>query len=180
MLQHRLEGSENKKAQKVKLACLRVGDGFYALDIMCIREIVRPLPITPIPKAPPFIDGVVKLRQSVIPVVDLRRRFDLPVGDQDQQQRMIICAVEGRMIGLIVNEVTEVRSYDRDEIHPAPYYLSGKNAKLFPGVCRKGERLYMLLDLKKILESDQPIDGHKMNQQALAAGTEGSEIAYDY
>jgi len=133
MLEHRPVASEKKQVHKIKLACLRVGDGFFALDIMCIREIIRPLPITPIPKAPPFIEGVIKLRKSVIPVVDLRRRFDLPVTEQDRQQRIIICAVEGRMIGLIVNEVTEVRSYERDEVQPAPIILQGRPKSFFRG-----------------------------------------------
>jgi len=123
MIEHRPEPSEDKQPQKVKLACLRVGDGYYALDIMCIREIIRPVSITPVPKSPPFIDGIINLRKTVIPVVDLRRRFDLPVTEQDRLQRMIICAVEGRMIGLIVNEVTEVRTYNREEIRPAAFCM---------------------------------------------------------
>lgn len=172
MLEHRSEPSEEIQTQPVKLACLRVGEGYYALDIICIREIIRPLPITPVPKAPLFIDGLINLRKTVIPVIDLRRRFDLEMSDQDTSQRMIICVVEGRMIGLIVNEVTEVRTYNREEIHPAPYYLSGENAKFFPGVCRNGDRLYMLLDLKKILSSDQRIDGQQLSQQVLTAGRE--------
>ena len=179
MIEHRPEPSDKTYPQKVKLACLRVGTGYYALDIMCIREIIRPLPIIPVPKAPPYVDGIINLRETVIPVVDLRRRFDLAVTEQDSLQRMIICAVAGRMIGLIVNEVTEVRTYDREEIHPAPYYLSGQNAKFFPGVCRNGERLYMLLDLKMILDSAQIIDGEQLTQQTLAAESGGSEIAYD-
>lgn len=178
MIEHRPESSEESQQQKVKLACLRVGDGYYALDIMCIREIIRPLPITPVPKAPSFIDGVITLRKTVIPIIDLRRRFDLPVTEQDSLQRMIICAVEGRMIGLVVNEVTEVRTYIREEIHPAPYHLSGEQVKFFPGVCRNGDHLFMLLDLKKILTSDQKIDGQQLKQQVLTAEG-GSEIAYD-
>lgn len=170
MLSPRTESIANMQSQKLKLACLRVGDGYYALDIMCIREIVRPLPITPVPKAPPFIDGVINLRKTVIPVVDLRRRFGLSVPEHDSAQRMLICAVEGRMVGLVVNEVTEVRTYDREEIQPAPYYLSGENARFFPGVCRHDERMFMLLDLKKILASDNIIDGQQLNQQFLTGG----------
>jgi len=178
MVEHRPEPGGDNQQQKVKLACLRVGDGHYALDIMCIREIIRPLPVTPVPKAPPFIDGVINLRNTVIPIIDLRRRFDLPETELDSLQRMIICAVEGRMIGLVVSEVTEIRTYIREEIHPAPYHLSGEQIKFFPGVCRNGDHLFMLLDLNKILTSDQKIDGQQLKQQVLAA-REGSEIAYD-
>mgnify|MGYP001090443446 CR=1 FL=1 len=178
MNEHQAELCEEVKPQKVKLACLRVGDGHYALDIMCIREIIRPLPITPVPKAPPFIEGVINLRETVIPIIDLRRRFDLPATETERSQRMIVCAVEGRMVGLVVNEVTEVRTYRREEIQPAPYHLSGDQVRFFPGICRNGEHLFMLLDLKKILASDQRIDGQELKQQVLTAEG-GSEIAYD-
>lgn len=179
MVEHNPESSEEKRSQSVKLACLRVGDGYYALDIMCIREIIRPLPITPVPKAPPFIGGIINLRKAVVPIIDLRRRFGLPAGERNSAQRMIVCAVEGRMIGLIVNEVTEIRTYDREDIQPAPFYLSGDEVKFFPGVCRSGERLMMLLDLKQILASDSKIDGQQLKRQALSAGGGVSEIAYD-
>ncbi|MDT8421145.1 MAG: chemotaxis protein CheW [Desulfuromonadales bacterium] len=173
------ERAGQRYAEQVKFACLRVGDGFYALDIMCIREIIRPLPITPIPKAPLFIDGIINLRKAVIPIVDLRRRFDLPVADQGSLQRMVICAVAGRMVGLVVDEVTEVRSCLRDDIQPAPFYLSGDSTRFFPGVCRSGEQTLMLIDLKKILSSDQRIDGQTLSRQVEAHGR-GSEITYDY
>jgi purine-binding chemotaxis protein CheW len=179
MREHRPEAGENGPSQHVKLAFLRVASGYYALDIMCIREIIRPLPLTPVPKAPAYVDGIITLRNTVIPVVDLRRRFDLPVTEQDSRLRMIICAVAGRMIALLVNEVTEIRTCDREEIQPAPYYLSGENARFFPGVCRYGERLYILLDLKKILDSDQVIDGAQLHRPGLTAGSGGGGIAHD-
>lgn len=172
MLEHRLEPVVTVRPQKVKFACLRVGDGYYALDIMCIREIIRPLPITRVPQASPFIDGIISLRKTVIPVVDLRRRFGLSVPEQDRRQRMVICAVEGCMVSLMVNEVTEVRSFDREEIQPAPYYLSGTDVKFFPGVCRHGGRLFLLLDLKTILTSDKSIDGQGLKEQILLDGGE--------
>lgn len=170
MIESQIERSGQRHHELVTLACLRVGNGYYALDIMCIREIIRPLPITPIPKAPSFIDGIITLRKSAIPIVDLRRRFDLPVAEQGKLQRMVICAVAGRVIGLVVDAVTEVRGYVRDEIQPAPFYLSGENAQFFPGVCRNDEHLLLLLDLKKILTSDQRIDGQALTRQALTHG----------
>ncbi|PLX90720.1 MAG: chemotaxis protein CheW [Desulfuromonas sp.] len=170
MIEHQGKRAGQWNDEQVKLACLRVGNGYYALDIMCIREIIRPLPITPIPKAPPFIDGIINLRESVIPIVDLRRRFDLPSADQGTLRRMVICVVAGRVVGLVVDEVTEVRSYVRDDIQPTPYYLSGENVQFFPGVCRNDGQMLMLLDLKKILASDQRIDGQVLYRQVLTNG----------
>ncbi len=148
---------EGALTDEIKLACLRVGSAFYALDIMGIREIIRPLPIVQVPRAPDYIDGVITLRKAVIPIVDLRRRFAAPL-NQDSCVRIVICAVDGRIIGLVVDEVSEVATFSREEIQPSPYYMTGSNTEFFPGVCRHKGILLLLLNLRKILSSDEPID----------------------
>jgi purine-binding chemotaxis protein CheW len=150
----------------VKLACLRVGSAFYALDIMGIREIIRPLPITEVPKAPSYVDGVITLRKAVIPVVDLRRRFGIEK-KAEPRERIVICAVQGKIVGLVVDEVSEVATFSREDIRPAPYYMSGAEADFFPGVCRHNGRLLLLIDLHRILSSEQRIDADQIHQQAL-------------
>ena len=153
-------------AQDFKVACLRVGSEFYALDIMCIREIIRALPIIPVPKAPAFVDGVVNLRKAVIPVIDLRRRFGiLPAASEEAKRRIVICALDGRIVGLLVDEVTEVLSLGKSEVRPTPYYLAGPGAEFFPGVCQKGRHLMMLLDMRKLLASEQQIDVKQVREQ---------------
>lgn len=160
--------------QEIQLACFRVGEEMYALDIMRIKEIIRPQKLTPVPKAPPFIEGVINLRGAVIPVVDLRRRFDQPRTDVDRMTRVIICALSGRIIGLVVDEVAEVRRYSRQEVQPAPRFLQGKGAEFFLGVCRRDDDLVMLLDLEKILSSDEKINLEKIEKVAAAAEREAS------
>ena len=143
----------------IKVACLRVGEAFYALDIMCIKEIIRPLPILAVPKAPFYVDGVINLRKAVIPVVDLRRRFGLPEAEGDhQKRRILICAIDGKIVGLLADEVTEVRRCEQGDVRPTPYYLSGAEAEIFPGVCRYGEQLMMLLDPRQLLASKARLD----------------------
>jgi len=152
--------------EEIKLACLRVGPAFYALDIMGIREIIRPMTITPVPRAPAYIDGVITLRKAVIPVVDLRRRFGV-APQVEPRERIVICAVEGKIVGLLVDEVSEVATFNREDIQPAPYYMSGSDSEFFPGVCRDGGHLLLLIDLRKILSSDQPIDTSRLQQDVL-------------
>ncbi len=157
---------------EIKLACLRVGSAFYALDIMAIREIIRPLPIVAVPHAPAYIDGVITLRKAVIPVVDLRRRFGVNNTQVEARERIVICAVEGRIVGLFVDEISEIASFPRDEIRPAPYYMSGPDSEFFPAVCRYRGRLLLLINLKKILSCDQTIDAEKIQKQALEDQTD--------
>jgi purine-binding chemotaxis protein CheW len=157
------------KQQQLKVACLRVGPHLYALDIMSIKEIIRPLPIVSVPKAPAYVDGVINLRKAVIPVVDLRRRFGLEdVQVNDRKRRIVISAIDGRIVGLIADEVIEVVSCLPAEVRPTPYYLSGAEAEFFPGICRKGDQLMMLLDLRKLLASEKQIDMSKIGTPTLS------------
>lgn len=162
MTRHRgdiaLTGSENTGLrQEIQLACFRVGAELYALDIMRIKEIIRPQKLTPVPKAPSFIEGVINLRGAVIPVADLRKRFDQPIDTETRKNRIVICSLAGKIIGLLVDEVTEVRRYGRAEIAPAPQFIKGPEADYFLGVARRDEDLIMLIDLEKVLSNDEKI-----------------------
>jgi purine-binding chemotaxis protein CheW len=142
---------------EVQLACFRVGGELYALDIMSIREIIRPQRLTAVPKAPRFIEGVINLRGAVIPVADLRKRFDQSCSEETRKSRIIICSVSGRIVGLLVDEVLEVRRYGRQDVAPAPQFLKGPEADFFLGVARRGDDLVMVLDLDRILSTDERI-----------------------
>lgn len=148
--------------QEIQLACFRVGAEMYALDIMKIKEIIRPLKLTPIPKAPSFIEGVINLRGAVIPVADMRKRFDQPVTENDRKNRIVICSLVGKIIGLLVDEVSEVRRYTRQEIAPAPQFLKGPEAEYFLGVARRDDDFIMLVDLEKVLSSNERIALQKL------------------
>ncbi len=161
--------AEQADRKELQLACFRVGVLHYGLDIMRIREIIRPERITPIPKSPAFVEGVINLRGAVIPVVDLRRRFDLEIPPDDRKTRVIICALAGRILGLQVDEVAEVRRYVRQEIQPAPHFIKGRGAEFFLGVCRRDEDLLMILDLDRVLSSEEKIDLTDL-ESSVAAG----------
>jgi purine-binding chemotaxis protein CheW len=150
--------------KEIQLACFRVGDQLYGLDILRIREIVRPQKLRPVPRAPSFVEGVMNLRGAVIPVVDLRRRFELVIPPSDRQTRIMISALSGRIVGLLVDEVTEVRRYERKEIQPAPHFLKGRGVQFFLGVCRRDEDLILILDLEKLLSTDEKIDIPTLDQ----------------
>lgn len=153
-----LRDKHNQSQQEIQLACFRLGSEMYALDIMKIKEIIRPQTLTPVPKAPEFIEGVINLRGAVIPIVDMRLRFDVAVEGNERSERIIICSVANKIIGLIVDEVDEVRRYSRQEIQPSPQFLKGKGSEFFLGVCRKDGQLVMLVDLERILTSDEKIN----------------------
>lgn len=164
-----LDPGEKQGRTEIQLACFRVENLLYGLDIMRIREIVRPLKITPIPRSPAFVEGVVNLRGAVIPVVDLRRRFDLEIPPVDRHTRVMICSIGGRVVGLQVDEVAEVRRYVRKDIQPAPHFIKGSGAEFFLGVCRRDDDLVMILDLDRILSSEEKIDLAGLGSTSLPA-----------
>lgn len=148
---------EEGRRQEIQLACFRVGNELYGLDIMRIKEIIRPQKMTPVPKAPSFIEGVINLRGTVIPVADLRKRFDQQVSENLRKNRVLVCAMDKRMVGLLVDEVTEVRRFTRQEITPAPMFFKEQGTDFFLGVARQDDLLVMLLDLDRVLSSEEKI-----------------------
>jgi purine-binding chemotaxis protein CheW len=152
------ESDGKEMRQEVQLACFRVGAELYALDIMRIKEIIRPQKLTPVPKAPSFIEGVINLRGSVIPVADMRKRFDQPIDEDTRKNRIVICALTKRNIGLLVDEVKEVKRFSRQEIAPSPQFFQGAQADYFLGVARSDDDLIMLVDLEKVLSSEEKIE----------------------
>jgi purine-binding chemotaxis protein CheW len=137
-----------------QLCTFRIGGEDYAIDIMRVREIIHPLPITPVPRAPAFVEGVIRLRGDVIPVVDVRKRLALPVTPETRKSRFLVVNVAGRRIALVVDEVREVLRLPRSAIRPAPS-LGSTGPRFFLGVCggeRSGSALRLLLNVKALLD----------------------------
>jgi purine-binding chemotaxis protein CheW len=141
---------------RIQLATFMVGSEEYALDIMRIKEIIHPLKITPVPKVPTFIEGVVELRGAIIPVVDLRKRFDLPMTPATRSSKYIIVGIEGKIVGLVVDAVGEVLRIARSEVRAASM-LEGEAERYFLGVCHHGGRIIFVLDIDRVLSSQEKI-----------------------
>ncbi len=137
--------------REIQVACFRLGEDIYAFDIMRIREIIRPQKITALPKAPAFVEGVLNLRGQVIPVVDLRKKFEMPPREIDQNRRLLIVPLAGCTIGLAVDEVTEVITVPVANIKPPPQVTDGVGSDYLLGVCLVQDSLIMLLDPDRLL-----------------------------
>ncbi len=142
--------------ETVQLAAFSVGDEEYVVDIMRVREILRPVPVTPVRRGPKFVEGVINLRGTVIPVVDLRRRFELKADDHPRR-RILIVSVDGRLVGLVVDRVTEVVRTERSAIRRAPALVGPDRAPYFLGICPHKGRTLILLNVKAVVASDEAI-----------------------
>jgi len=139
--------------QEIQLACFRLGDATFAADIMRIKEIIKPQRLTRLPKTPAFVEGVLNLRGSVIPVIDLRMRFDLPDRAPLEESRLLVVAVSRQLVGLVVDDVTEVVTVHAQDIKPPPHVAEGISTEYLIGVCLVRDSLIMLLNLDTILTS---------------------------
>ncbi|MHC5080649.1 MAG: chemotaxis protein CheW [Planctomycetota bacterium] len=144
------EGGEPEGSALLQLVTFRLGDEEYALDILTVREINRMMEITRVPRAPDFIEGVVNLRGNVIPIIDLRKRFGLPAREADKATRIIVSEVDRRVVGFIVDTVTEVLRIHAETVEP-PGDIAGIDAEYIKGVGKIEDRLLILLDVDRIL-----------------------------
>jgi purine-binding chemotaxis protein CheW len=141
----------NTDTNEIQIACFRLGEDLYAADIMRIKEIIRPQKLTSLPKSPTFVEGVLNLRGAVVPVIDLRKKFDFPVASLDKNTRLLIVTVGKQLLGLEVDEVTEVLTLHVKDIKPPPRMANGVSAEYLVGVCLAKDSLIMLLNLDRIL-----------------------------
>lgn len=141
----------NSEIREIQVACFRLKDDLYAVDIMRIKEIIRPQKLTPLPQAPAFVDGIINLRGAVIPVVDLRKRFAMDAREPSASTRLLIVRLAAQTLGLVVDDVTEVITVPVKDIKPPPSLSEGGTISQLLGVCLSGEEMVMLLDIDRLL-----------------------------
>jgi purine-binding chemotaxis protein CheW len=155
-----LQRNQQKPIEIAQMVSFVVGGSDYALDIMRIKEIINPLQVTRVPKAPAFIEGVVELRGAILPIVDLRKRFDLPATEPTRATKILIVGIDvsGRrmIVGLIVDGVSEPIRVPRAELRPAPPLTQGATP-FFSGMVNYLGKILMVLDLDAILSSTEKI-----------------------
>ena len=137
-----------------QLVTFSLGSEEFAVDIMRVQEIIRIPPITRVPKAPEYVEGVINLRGNVIPVVSLRNRFGMPRVEETDLSRIIVLQVHTKVFGIRVDAVTEVLRLDSESIEPPPPIALGMDSQLIRGVGKIGERLLILLELDQIMGGD--------------------------
>jgi len=134
-----------------QLVTFSLGPEEFGVDIMRVQEIIRIPPITRVPKAPGYVEGVINLRGNVIPVISLRTRFGMVRVEETDLSRIIVLQVQTKVFGIRVDAVTEVLHLDSEGIEPPPPIALGMEAQLIRGVGKIGERLLILLELDEIM-----------------------------
>ncbi|MCH5251962.1 MAG: purine-binding chemotaxis protein CheW [Lachnospiraceae bacterium] len=149
---------EEIAVDEVQYIVVKLGDEQYGIDISNVDNIVRMQRITRVPKSQAYYVGVINLRGEVVPIMSLRRRFDLEDDVYQTATRIIIIKLEDQsLIGFIVDEVKEVVNIDPRTIEKPNFKLDEKNASYLAGIGKKGDSLISLLDIKAVVEEKKAV-----------------------
>jgi purine-binding chemotaxis protein CheW len=148
----------DSKSEIVQLIGFYVGAEEYGLEILRVKEIIRIKEITRLPKSPEFVKGIINLRGDVIPIIDLGEKFGLEKKDYSQMTRVIVVEIEGQMVGMVVDSVSQVLRISSDQIEPPPMMIGGLSREYVHGVGKVGDRLVILLNIDLILSADEQLE----------------------
>ena len=141
-------------AARRQLVVFRVGTEEFAVDIMLTKEVVLMREITPVPETEAYVEGVMNLRGSLVPVLDFRKRLRAVSTTAHLDHRIIIANLDGRIAGLIVDGASDVIRVSEDMIEPVPHLISEVGAGYVEGVVNVKGRFITLIDLRKALTGE--------------------------
>ena len=148
-----------------QLVVFELANEHYGVDISAVNTIIRMQEITEVPRTPKFVDGVINLRGSIIPVIDLRKRFGLPVSDITKASRIVVVEAASQMIGMVVDAVAETLRIPCASIEPPSPVVVSVDSEYLRGIGKQDDRLVILLDLDKVLSSKETESLIKMEKR---------------
>ena len=136
----------------LELLCFRVATEDYAINIMDIKEIIKPREVTEVPRVPAFVRGILSLRGIIIPVFDMRLRLGLPEGVRSERERIVVVNRQGGFCGVLVDQVVQVVRIAEAKLEAPPVVLEGIDREFIQGIGRVAGRMLILLDMEKVLD----------------------------
>jgi len=141
---------KNLEGDSIQCILFKMGSEYYGLSIAIVKEIIKPLPITKIPKSPPFVEGVIDLRGHILPIVNIRSMFGLDPVPLTEDSRFVDLQLDGLNIGIVVEAVSEVVRIGEKQIEAAPPMIAGVEGKFLKGIARVEDKLVLLLDVEEV------------------------------
>jgi purine-binding chemotaxis protein CheW len=138
-----------------QLVVFSLANEHYGVKISAVESIIKLQSIKSVPRAPAFVEGVTNLRGVVLPVIDLRKRFDLPAQEATQDSRIVVVEVNGDMMGVVVDAVSEVLRVSEEDVEPPPPLVLTADSAFITGIAKVDERLIMLLNLGQVLNAQE-------------------------
>ncbi len=132
-----------------------VDNEIYGLEILKVREIVAMLHISKVPLVPHYVKGVINLRGNVIPVIDMRLKFNMSDIDYDEHTTIIIVDIEEISVGFIVDETSEVVKINQNNLMPPPKFGTGIDTSFLKSMAKTDKSIIMMINLEEIFSSDE-------------------------
>ncbi len=156
-----------------QIVVFRLSGEEFGVDISEVKEIIKMEDITAVPDVPHYVDGIINLRGSIVVIIDIERKLNLPEKNSDKDTRIIIIEIgDNNTVGIVVDSATEVLRLGSDQTKPAPAAISSKvKSDIITGVATIKDRIIILLDLAKVIASDEILklnaikDKHQENVQ---------------
>ena len=137
---------------EVQLVIFKLGEEAFGVEIGMVESIIKMLPVTRLPQAPEFVEGVINLRGKILPVIDLRKRLAIPLSESTRESRMVVVALDGTTVAMVVDQVNEVLRVNDDIVEAPPSISQSVDSRFITGIAKIGEDLVILLDLSKVLD----------------------------
>ena len=141
--------------KELRLITFRVGPETFVMDIMAVRQIIPYAGSTSVPTAPSFVEGIIVLRNEVIPIIDLRDRLYPTLPERADQPLILITHSSAGVIGLKVDEVRRIVTVPSEALLPPPPLVKGIRGELLIAVVPQGDEVYLLIDLENVLTTDE-------------------------
>ena len=138
-----------------------LGEELYGVDILRVQEIKGYTAVTKIPNTPSHIKGVLNLRGTIVPIIELRTKFTMPTIDYTAFTVIIVVVVRDKIMGLVVDAVSDVLNIDKKDIQPPPQFGAKVDVSFLNGIGKSGDKLVALLDMDRLLLDDEMQDGTK-------------------
>ena len=140
-----------------QIVTFRLGDELFAADIFSVERVLRYTAPTPVPNVPEWIEGVIDYQGRVVPVINLRRRFEMSKAPVASDGRILVLTVDDEWVAATVDGVLDVSALDPSRLAPPPALFKGLAASYVRGVVRRGERLVVFLDVPNLFATDERI-----------------------
>jgi len=132
-----------------------LGDELYGVDILRVQEIKGYTAVTKIPNTPPHIKGVLNLRGTIVPIIELRTKFEMPTIDYTTFTVIIVVVVRDKVMGLVVDSVSDVLNIDKKDIQAPPQFGAKVDVSFLNGIGKSGDKLIALLDMDRLLSENE-------------------------
>ncbi len=154
---------------ELQVVVFRLNDQLYGAEAFQVYQIIKYQVPVKVPKMPVYIEGMINYRDTVLPVIDLSRRFDVGKTEITKTTKIIVAKADNKFLGFVVNDVTEIIKLEESEIEEAPNVLKSTSGAYLKKIAKKGENLISIIDLYSVLDKNEleGLHDEMMEEQAL-------------